>query len=149
MTLVQQYVPASVFSSIAYNMFHYLFAWSDGLWSEARKVKYFQMTPRPTSCKLVQHWGRSVTHGHLIPCDSARSSQTYDCRTIRCPVALMWGEKDRLVHGWQTAQQMQASSVDLRLALSIPGYEHLDLLWANTAPTLVYPNIVRLLEEVR
>ncbi len=67
MYIVQRMMPPHAFGSLAYNMFNYLFNWSDTYWCPTRKTKYFLFTPRPTSAKLIHHWGDITKTGQLKP----------------------------------------------------------------------------------
>jgi hypothetical protein len=52
----QYYLPKTIFMSLAYQMFHYMFGWRHSNWVESHKVAYFQFTPRAVSAKCILHW---------------------------------------------------------------------------------------------
>lgn len=165
MCVVQRMLPAGMFSSLAYHMFSYLFFWGDALWEKTRKIKYFMFTPRPASCRLIQHWCSVSRAGQLIPWESSSSvyasdklehetsdestaARTYDLGNITCPIALFWGSRDKLVLGEKLTNELRAiGKTSVVHAESIEKYEHMDLIWAKDCPAKVFSKVKHLLQD--
>jgi lysosomal acid lipase/cholesteryl ester hydrolase len=70
----QHYLPKTVFMSLAYQMFHYLFGWRHSNWVDSHKPAYFQFTPRPVSAKCILHWFQMARNSRqLQPFQKAES----------------------------------------------------------------------------
>ena len=67
MTLVHRWLPAWLFGALAFEMFSYLFAWTDARWDRERKAHYFRFTPQPTSSRSILHWTDIAKRGWLAP----------------------------------------------------------------------------------
>lgn len=123
--------PASLFALLGYNMFYYLFRWSDTRWLKSRKAKYFQFTGLPVSCKQIRHWIKMTMRGGLSRYDTG---ELYPIENIRVPLAVFHGEKDEIADA-DALQKLLLSNptVPLRRFERIADYEHLDLIWATDA----------------
>ncbi|KAI7865655.1 Alpha/Beta hydrolase protein [Spinellus fusiger] len=143
---------SSLFSSLAYSMFSYLFTWSDKHWLQRRKVKYFQFTPRPVSVRLMMDWmrgwGRQGMLPYLEPMDTLLPS-------TRVPLAVFYGTHDALVDGARFVAQFKSPStapslwpiLELVHVECTEGYEHMDTIWAENNVTTTYPALLRVLSS--
>jgi hypothetical protein len=71
-----------------------------------------------------------------------RKKLPYDLSIVSCPVAVIAGGSDYLVQ-----PDVVRSSVKKCVLTHIePNYEHLDVIWADTAPSLIFPIVLNMLE---
>jgi len=162
---VKAIAPTSMFTGVAYKMFHYLFNWTDAEWDKSYKNAYFQFTPRPTSTKALAHWFQIARNGNVLRpfetesavnlgrLDSGLESESsegdsFDISCIRCPVAIVYGEKDKIVDSERLINEFRASCGNLVLAECIKGYEHMDVIWGKTAKALVFDKLIKTLGEL-
>jgi pimeloyl-ACP methyl ester carboxylesterase len=152
---VQESVPKRLFSSLAYNVYSYIFDWSDRNWRIGQKPMFFQTTPRPISVKLAKHWMHISRNGLLTPLpnkvgdNSGFSSGQYTLDKIRCPVAVFYGGNDLLVDGRRLHQNLTNCGATVVHAEEIPKYEHMDLIWGETAIDTVWKRVAELARRVK
>ncbi|KAJ3086159.1 hypothetical protein HK102_013463 [Quaeritorhiza haematococci] len=175
MNPVQRYFSPSLFTSLAYHMFNFLFGWHDSNWDPKYKTSYFRFTPRPTSAKAIMHWAQAARRGVLgrfIEGEShseqgggerkREGEDKYDITCLRCPVALFYGSRDEIIDGDKLVRECHASKaaaqksgnadsdwkgVNLVYAEHMDGYEHMDVIWARDAPRRVFAKIVKIVER--
>lgn len=150
----QAYLPFRLFSSLAYNMYAYVFDWTDGNWRIGQKPVFFQTTPRPISVKLVKHWLHISRSGMLVPHNqrpsdegiSAISASTpeYNLEKLKCPIAVFSGASDYLVDGNRLAKSLYANGANVVYTAEIPNYEHMDLVWGENVNDIVWKHVVEL-----
>lgn len=135
MNFFQRVLNPHMFASLAYQMFCYLFNWADTLWIRSRKRKYFMFTPRPTSCKILRHWGLMIKAGKVVSMDPS-----IDCtlKNIRCPTMVVYGADDSMVDGGKLAKELKSLNSPVHFVHSVEGYEHMDLLWGRDAKSRVF-----------
>ncbi|MCO5588296.1 hypothetical protein L7F22_042251 [Adiantum nelumboides] len=56
MKIAYDYTPAYPFAALGYQMFAFLFAWTDANWLGRRKAKMFRFTPQPVSSASIYWW---------------------------------------------------------------------------------------------
>jgi hypothetical protein len=66
MSIVQRWFPSSLFAALGYEMFAFLFRWTDTQWDAQHKPAYFQFTPQPVSTRVLLHWAKIARHGRLV-----------------------------------------------------------------------------------
>jgi pimeloyl-ACP methyl ester carboxylesterase len=150
-------------------LFVQLFGWTDRNWHKDRKVKYFQFSPRPTSARLLRHWGHIARQGQIIPMPPAQTTptavshiplpadpsfdesdpvaQSYELSNLGCPVLVVYGGEDKLVHGKRLVEDMRARGAPLAGDICIAHHEHMDLIWAIDAPACVYEPMLRFIQD--
>jgi pimeloyl-ACP methyl ester carboxylesterase len=137
-----------IFSSLAFNMFCYLFNWGDTFWDTSRKPKYFMFTPRPTSCKLLTHWCDIIRFGTLhLYGNGEEPPKLCDVKDINCPTAIFYSPEDSLVHGDGLVNDMRQNNVDIFHVEKIDKYEHMDLIWAKDSTATVFSKLVDVLDR--
>jgi alpha-beta hydrolase superfamily lysophospholipase len=157
MSTCQNYLPPFVFMSLAYHMFHYLFAWTDTNWDLKNKNHYFQFTPRPQSTKNIHHWAQMGKAGVIKPFEhspvtSSSSSSApkarFDVSCVKCPVALYYGTQDTIIDGPKLYEACWEAGVELKAVEEVEGYEHMDCLWSQDARSRVWRRVLGVLESV-
>lgn len=116
-----------------------------------RKLKYFQFTPRPLSCKLLAHWSQIIRTGqvHFYSSEEGTKSRLCDLATIRCPIAIFYSSNDSLVNGDKLIEELKKiAHIRLHHVENIESYEHMDLIWANSAPQLVFEKVIRAIQTL-
>jgi pimeloyl-ACP methyl ester carboxylesterase len=137
---MQKILPAFMFTSLAYRMFHFLFGWSDRNWEISRKEKYYMFTPRPVGTKLVDSWRKIAVRTTLV--------EELNLGKINCPIALIYGSHDRIIDGDKLVSELKAASNNLIYHEKIDNYEHMDVLWAKDASIKVVSKIINLLQNL-
>ncbi|EWM22168.1 triglyceride lipase-cholesterol esterase [Nannochloropsis gaditana] len=80
----------------------------------------------------------------MVPTDSAPAVPVeYDLKRLRVPVAVFYGGKDTVIDISALRDVLPAC---IRWHME-PEYEHLDMIWADTAKDNVFPELVKLLHE--
>lgn len=67
----------------------------------------------------------------------------YDISCIECPVAILYGKEDRLIDASQVPQLLKTCV----FIHEEPLYEHLDMIWADTARHNIFPLVKKQLEK--
>ncbi|KAJ3410640.1 hypothetical protein HDV05_003531 [Chytridiales sp. JEL 0842] len=155
MSLVQFRLPAVVFMTLAYHMFHYLFNWTDTNWDRRNKNHYFQFTPRPQSTKNIHHWAQMGRVGVIKPFDPIGNNtqpiedgkDDFDVSCIRCPLALYYGTQDTIIDGSKLYHACWVNGVNLYACEEIEYYEHMDCLWSMDARSRVWRRVVKVLRK--
>jgi lysosomal acid lipase/cholesteryl ester hydrolase len=118
---------------------HYLFGWSCKNISPERRAHLFQYIYSPSSIVLVRHWFQIIRSGRLEGFDGRR----YDLSGIKCPVAIIAGEEDKLIVP-ETLRDTVSQCVLFHIE---PGYEHLDLLWADNSSLKIFPLVLEVIAK--
>lgn len=178
MTTAQHTLPPTLMCTLAYSVFCYLFAWWDHHWVQRRKVKYFQYTPRPVSTRLLldwlDGWGRQGVCLHINTTTTTKGTTNKEEGKI--PLAIIYGASDYLVDGasfvrsfegyenhglmedeWRQLGQHRSPpmerpsfpTLDLVHVERIPGYEHMDTIWAHDNTMTTYPVIFSILKTAK
>jgi len=137
--LWQNILSAPTFASVCVASMRFLFGWTCDQISTARRNQLFQHIFSPASVALVTHWFH-IIHNRRI---QSMAGEPYELGGIVCPVAVFVGENDRLVVNQALARVVP----NCVLYHSEAGYEHLDLIWADSAHTEIFPKILSLVEQ--
>jgi pimeloyl-ACP methyl ester carboxylesterase len=129
---MQKFLPISLYTNLAFNMFCYLFNWNDSLWDPRRKSKYFLFSPRLVSCKLLWHWTNIMRQGVIHPLLAEKDNQC-KLENITCPLAMFYSDEDSLVNGESLLKELQVKKINLIHAEKVKTYEHMDLIWAKNS----------------
>jgi len=150
MLVVQKYVSATLFANLAYAVFNYLFGWTDTLWQRWRAPTYFQFTPGAVSSRLVGHWMENLRNGRICKLRNAATkaptTENYGVENVHCPVAIFHGGEDNIVSSELLVKELN-EKVPGKLVhfSSLPGYTHMDVIWAKDAPQKVFNPIADLI----
>lgn len=131
------------FASAVRHSLSYLFSCSTLNISPGRQQELFQHVYSPSSVKCVLHWLQIIQAGRLSRFGRSTGGEMYDLSCITAPVAVIYGAADELVDAERVVGELNTCV----MAKSIPHFEHLELLWADQACSLVFPTIVELLSK--
>eukprot|EP01102_Stenamoeba_stenopodia_P007871 TRINITY_DN2222_c0_g1_i3.p1 TRINITY_DN2222_c0_g1~~TRINITY_DN2222_c0_g1_i3.p1 ORF type:complete len:316 (-),score=87.49 TRINITY_DN2222_c0_g1_i3:110-1057(-) len=130
-----------------------LFGWTMNNLSLAKKRLLYAHLYAFTSVKTVVHWFQVVTYGKFQMYDEYselssgkyKTSETieFPISRIKAPIAIFYGGRDELPDFDWLLKQMPEDAIIHK----IDKYEHMDLIWADDAPTLVFPRVIELLNE--
>ncbi|KAI7937917.1 hypothetical protein MJO28_014837 [Puccinia striiformis f. sp. tritici] len=149
MSVCVDYLPSSIFGFLGYQMFAFLFSWTDRNWLLRRKLKMFRFTPSPVSSAGIFWWtgyqGFS-TRGCVLDPEVER---WWDSRFP--PLALYHGGKDFLVLADPLIKRIETheKTVDLIRNFKIDDGEHCDTFWHADAVELCFHLILEDIEKTR
>lgn len=151
----QDLLPRNLFVRIIDQSMNFLFRWHTSNMSFATKRACYFHLYSMTSVKCVVHWFQIIrasrfqfyddfpipprftphSHSHVAP--------PYPTKQITCPIAYFYGGSDTLSDMDSFFQQLPQPV----FAKEVPHYEHLDFLWADDLPHLVFPELTALLRK--
>ncbi|KAL5611601.1 hypothetical protein BROUX41_000815 [Berkeleyomyces rouxiae] len=160
MMLAHRWMPARPYGALGYIVFSFLFGWSDCRWDRRLRARMFQFAPVHVSSALMWWWlgrggfahaGSILQHAAEDPDIPHTPEQTeanawYPAGTP--PMALWICGSDGLVDGEKLLERLTSARephANVVHAKVIPGYEHLDVLWAIDAPEQVNGEVARVL----
>jgi len=149
MSMCVDWLPSTIFGFLGYQMFAFLFNWTDRNWLLRRKLKMFRFTPSPVSSAGIFWWtgyqGFS-TRGCVLDPEVER---WWDSRFP--PLALYHGGKDFLVLTDPLVKRIETheKSVDLIRNFKIEDGEHCDTFWHADAVELCFHLILEDIEKTR
>jgi len=132
----------------------FLFGWKTHNIDPSEKALLYNHLYSFSSVKTLVHWFQ-ITHSRRfqmyddnIKVNSHHAYHTYLLPTytldkITCPIAIFYGDVD-------TIPDMRAILSDLPPSVLIhkeESYEHLDFMWAKSAPERVFPKVVALIDQ--
>ncbi|KAL1414719.1 hypothetical protein MTO96_000837 [Rhipicephalus appendiculatus] len=102
---------------------------------------YLANDPAGTSVRNVLHLAQNKRiYGQKRP-------PLYDIRKVTAPVAIYWGDGDRLTTPRDIARLIQSlPNVALVYKVPVPGFTHLDFGWSITAWQHLYKTIVKMIK---
>lgn len=125
----------------------FLFNWSNSQVSATRKVHLYQHIFSYASVKTVVQWFQLIKLRRLAfyadDTNSNRVPVEYDLKRLRMPVAVFYGGKDTVID-IDALKEVLPACVKWH---EEPLYEHLDMIWADTAKDVIFPEVMKLLEE--
>ncbi|KAK0546871.1 hypothetical protein OC846_005082 [Tilletia horrida] len=141
--------PAYPYALLGYQMFAFLFAWTDANWLPRRKAKMFRFTPQPVSSASIFWWAGKdgfATRGCTMDPNAPR---WYDDRFP--PLAIYSGGMDFLVLTDPLIKRMQEQESDVRLIRwkRQEEAEHCDHFWAADAVEWCFEDILEDIELTR
>lgn len=136
--LWQRILSSQAFAKVCSAAMGFLFHWDLHQISLARRAQLFEHIYSPISTRTITHWFQTIASKKMATFDG---SFVYDLTKITCPVAIFAGANDALVDS--TALRDLAAHVVMYH--SEPGYEHLDLIWADTAKERIFRPLLQVL----
>lgn len=109
-----------------------------------RRVTKGPLSPcHPSGAEMLAPTPTTVPSASSLSLSPPSPFPSYDISNIGCPVAIFAGDADGLI---------DTHNLDKHLPHCIyshvePNYEHLDVIWADTAPVNIFPKICSVLEH--
>jgi lysosomal acid lipase/cholesteryl ester hydrolase len=145
----QSILSPSLFHTTVRISMYYLFGWKCLNMSPSRSIKLFQHCYSNSSVKCVSHWFQAILSGGLGAFNHSHSTnnkakphQLHDISQIFCPVAIIYGEEDKLID----ATVIPSIVKSCVFSHKEPLYEHLDMIWADTACNNIFPLVYNQLQ---
>jgi pimeloyl-ACP methyl ester carboxylesterase len=125
--------------------------------NETRIPVYFAHEPDGTSAKNIIHFAQGVQSGNFQAFDygSAQANQMhynqstpplYGLSEITVPTAIFWSDDDWLADP-EDVSYIFENMRSIVYEKFIPGYNHLDFIWALTANQLIYRDLIRVMHN--
>jgi len=120
---------------------------------------YGRLDPAGTSVQNMNHWGQMTRKDNFCHYDYVRRHENekhygqahppcYDLSQMSAPVALFSGGIDTLADPTDVADTISQLNPDMIVYnTQIPYYDHLDFVWGMDAHTVLYPQILSLLDQ--
>lgn len=149
-TVAYDFTPAYAFAALGYQMFAFLFAWTDANWLPRRKAKMFRFTPQPVSSASIYWWagaGGFSTRGCTL---DPKAEKWWDGATFP-PLSIFSGGMDFLVLTEPLLDRLENEEADvrfLRYKRQEEG-EHCDHFWAADAVEWCFHDILEDIEATR
>ncbi|KAM0746312.1 alpha/beta-hydrolase [Meredithblackwellia eburnea MCA 4105] len=142
-------VPSKPFGLLGYQMFAFLFNWTDANWLLSRKPKKFRYTPSPVSSASVFWWtgfGGFSTRGCVL--DTA-VDKWFDNRFP--PLAIHHGGRDYLVLTEPLIERLKTHETDVNVirVKKMEEGEHCDFFWHVDAVELCFHSFLEDIERTR
>jgi lysosomal acid lipase/cholesteryl ester hydrolase len=150
MKIAYDYTPAYPFAALGYQMFAFLFAWTDANWLGRRKAKMFRFTPQPVSSASIYWWagaGGFSTRGCTL---DQTAPKWWDGKTFP-PLSIFSGGMDFLVLTEPLLDRLENEESDVRLLRykRQEEAEHCDHFWACDAVEWCFYDILEDIEATR
>ena len=150
MKIAYDFTPAYPFAALGYQMFAFLFAWTDANWLGRRKAKMFRFTPQPVSSASIYWWagaGGFSTRGCTL---DQTAEKWWDGNTFP-PLSIFSGGLDFLVLTEPLLDRLENEESDVRLLRykRQEEAEHCDHFWACDAVEWCFYDIMEDIEATR
>ncbi|GAA6054392.1 hypothetical protein JCM3770_002234 [Rhodotorula araucariae] len=149
MRISYDWVPSRLFGLLGYQMFAFLFNWTDANWLLDRKAKMFCFMPSPVSSASIFWWtgyaGFSTRGCVLDP----SADKWFDKRFP--PLAIHHGGKDYLVLTEPLLERLKTHESDVQLirVQKMDDGEHCDFFWHIDAVELCFHSFLEDIERTR
>ncbi|GAA5850285.1 hypothetical protein JCM9279_006513 [Rhodotorula babjevae] len=149
MRISYDWVPSRLFGLLGYQMFAFLFSWTDANWLLDRKAKMFCFMPSPVSSASIFWWTGYAgfsTRGCVLD-DTA--DKWFDKRFP--PLAIHHGGKDYLVLTEPLLERLRTKETDVQLirVQKMDDGEHCDFFWHVDAVELCFHSFLEDIERTR
>lgn len=151
--LWQRVLPPALLAALMRGAMAHLFAWRSARLPRADRAALFQHMYSPTSVKQLVHWFQIMSSGSLREYRGAENRDQRDAtpynltpvgREVRT-LALLGGA-DSLADAPGLARDLAAPCGSVAV---LPGYEHMDLLWAPDAPRDVHARVLSFISSAQ
>lgn len=149
MKISYDYTPAWPYALLGYQMFAFLFAWTDANWLLRRKAKMFRFTPQPVSSTSIYWWAGKdgfASRGCIL---DPRAEKWWDRRFP--PLSIYSGGMDFLVLTDPLVERLEEVEKDVRVLRykRQEEAEHCDHFWAAEAVEWCFHDILEDIEVTR
>jgi len=127
-------LPLKLFTFVAYIVFNYMLGWDDKLWDRHYRDRNFVFAPVYVSAKLMFWWLGEGGFAHRKCVFASEDSKWFDHRFP--PLEIYACGRDNLVLPDRLINRIHNFEPDAKPKTSIvnlPGYSHLDVMWAMDA----------------
>ncbi|GJN89599.1 hypothetical protein Rhopal_002586-T1 [Rhodotorula paludigena] len=143
------WVPSRLFGLLGYQMFAFLFRWTDANWLLDRKAKMFCFMPSPVSSASIFWWTGLAgfsTRGCVL---DTRADKWWDKRFP--PLAIHHGGKDYLVLTEPLLERLEQKEKDVQVirVQKMDDGEHCDHFWHIDAVELCFHSFLEDIERTR
>ncbi|KAM8730225.1 gastric triacylglycerol lipase isoform 1-T2 [Acanthopagrus schlegelii] len=145
-------------SELCGNVFFILCGFDEKNLNVTRTPVYTTHCPAGTSVQNMVHWAQAVHGGKLMAFDFGAAgnmkhyNQTtppqYNVQDVKVPTALFSGGQDTLADPKDVAVLL-TQVTNLVFHQHIEHWDHLDFIWGLDAPEVMFPSILKLLQEHR
>ncbi|KDE09117.1 hypothetical protein MVLG_00832 [Microbotryum lychnidis-dioicae p1A1 Lamole] len=141
--------PSKPFGLLGYQMFAFLFNWTDRNWLNRRKSKMFRFTPSPVSSASIFWWtgyGGFSTRGCVL---DPNVDKWFDHRFP--PLAIHHGSLDYLVLTEPLLERLREKETDVKVirVQKLDQGEHCDFFWHIDAVELCFNSFLEDIERTR
>lgn len=149
MRISYDWVPALPYAMLGYEMFAFLFEWTDANWLSRRKPKMFRFAPQPVSSASIHWWtganGFAARGSALPPTDEPWWTEEFP------PLSIFSGGMDFLVLTQPVIDRIKSHEPHIRLVRwkRQPEAEHCDHFWAAEAPEWCFQDLLEDIERTR
>ncbi|XP_070545445.1 gastric triacylglycerol lipase-like isoform X2 [Ptychodera flava] len=122
----------------------------------SRVPVYVSHTPAGTSVQNMAHWSQMIKSGKFQMYDygifgnikhyNRFVAPVYDVRKMKVPVAVFSGDWDALADP-KDVELLIPKLKSLVYSRSIPKFDHIDFIWAVDAATVLYKDVIKLLQK--
>lgn len=149
MKISYDYTPAYPYALLGYQMFAFLFAWTDANWLPRRKAKMFRFTPQPVSSASIYWWAGKdgfASRGCVL---DPQLDQWWDENFP--PLSIYSGGMDFLVLTDPLIERIEQREKNVRLLRfkRQDEAEHCDHFWAADAVEWCFEDILEDIESTR
>ncbi|GAA5987020.1 hypothetical protein JCM10908_000994 [Rhodotorula pacifica] len=149
MRISYNWVPSKPFGLLGYQMFAFLFRWTDANWLLDRKPKKFCFMPSPVSSASVFWWTGYAgfsTRGCIL---DPTADKWFDKRFP--PLVLHHGGKDYLVLAEPLLERLRVHETDVQVirVQKLDDGEHCDFFWHIDAVELCFESFLEDIERTR
>ena len=149
MKISYDWTPAYPYALLGYQIFAFLFAWTDANWLMRRKAKMFRFTPQPVSSASIYWWAGKdgfASRGCVL---DPSAEKWWDSRFP--PLAIYSGGMDFLVLTDPLIDRLKTCEKDVRVirAKRQEEAEHCDHFWAAEAVEWCFKDILEDIETTR
>lgn len=121
-----------------------LFGWDCANIKKREKNNFYRHLYSQASVKQIVHWFQIMRAGRFQMYDDCPSTWTvvpeYPVSNVETPVLAISGSRDCLANVAHLTSHLRNATIHC-----IPGYEHIDPLWAHDAHTIINPKVVEFL----
>ncbi|EPQ25636.1 uncharacterized protein PFL1_06773 [Pseudozyma flocculosa PF-1] len=150
MKISYDWTPAYPYALLGYQMFAFLFAWTDANWLQRRKAKMFRFTPQPVSSASIYWWAGKdgfATRGCILD----PKAETWWNTGCFPPLSIFSGGMDFLVLTDPLMDRLEKKEKGVRLKRfkRQDEAEHCDHFWAADAVEWCFEDILADIEDTR
>ncbi|KAH3673475.1 hypothetical protein WICPIJ_009748 [Wickerhamomyces pijperi] len=132
-----------------------LFCWESKNMSANQKLVGYPHMFSTTSVKTVVHWFQVIKDKNFIMYNDEMSANLKLNRCVSFPIesiqdvpmVLIYGESDLLIDIGKTKEKLWLNMANTRI-IGVPGYEHMDLIWAEDVEYTVFQPVFQEIRDV-